>query len=240
MPKHEVLSNVNHKNTKVLAYCSSKFGHEVGAIQIFPNELIRAQCEYPILFLKDENSGNYQILAILGLHHNENLFLSETQGWRASYIPNIVKKGPFSIGFQNQGNANDEAPNPVVLIDTEDQRVGESEGEALFLEFGGNSAYLSTIQQTLAELDEGTRLMSVMFDTLEKLDLIEPCSVDISVDEETVIKFEGYHTVNAEKLSELKGEALNDLNQSGLLAIAYAVIASLQNIQRLVMLKKQA
>ncbi len=238
MAKHEVLSNVRHKNTKVLTHCSSEFGHRVGAIQILPNEILRAQCEYPILFMKNQNKDGYQCLAILGLHHEENLFLDDAKGWRASYIPNLIKKGPFSIGFQNQSEGGSDTPNPVILIDTEDKRVNETQGKSVFLEFGGNSAYLSSIQNVLGELDQGTKLVAPMFNTLEKFKLLEPCSLDIPVDEETIVKFEGYHTINTENLAKLSGEALEELNKSGLLAIAFAAISSLQNVERLVMLKK--
>ncbi|MFC4701564.1 SapC family protein [Glaciecola siphonariae] len=238
MANHKVLNNVEHKHTKVLTHCSAQYGHNVGAIQVFPNEITRAQCEYPILFLKQADTEQFQCFAILGLHHDENLFLDEEGVWRASYVPNIVKKGPFSIGFQNQSDTNNDAPKAVILIDMDDARVNEDDGQPVFLEFGGNSSYLEGIQNTLAELDQGANLMAPMFAAFEKLNLLESCALDIQVSEETTVRFEGYHTINTEALNQLSGEDLAQLNQSGLLSVAFAAISSLNNIEKLVTLKR--
>nr|WP_136252830.1 SapC family protein [Ningiella ruwaisensis] len=238
MANHKILNNIEHKDLKVMTHCSAQFGHNVGAIHIFANEITRAQCEYPILFLKNEKDGNFQCLAILGLHHEENLFLDEKQGWRASYVPNIVKKGPFSIGFQNQNSDGNEEQKAVILIDVDDPRVNNTRGQSVFMEFGGNTPYLESIQNILAELDKGAKLSAPMFAAFNDLDLLEPCVFDIKINDENMVKFEGYHTINVERLSQLEGKDLEFLNKSGLLSIAFAAATSINNIDKLVKLKR--
>ena len=239
MAKHSVLNNVTHKDTKVLTHCSAQFGHAIGAIQVLPNEFTRAQCEYPILFLRDQNTQEFNAFAIVGLHNEENLFLDEKAGWRAGYIPNIVKKGPFSIGFQNQTSADEEDKKAVILIDEEDPRVNTQHGQPVFLEMGGNSAYLESMQNTLAQLDEGAKLSAPMFAAFKDLDLLEACVLDVKIDEENAVKFEGYHTINLERLGQLAGNELEALNKAGLLSLAFAAANSLFNIEKLVKLKRQ-
>jgi hypothetical protein len=232
MARHVLLNNVEHKNLRVVTRHGKDFGEAVGSVPTFPTEFAEILREYPIFFRKDNNTGEYGCIALLGFTRDENLFL-EGDRWDASYVPGIVARGPFLIGFQERQDGGELRREPVIHIDMEDKRVGETEGELVFLENGGNSRYLDNIANILAGLNEGIATSKAMFAAFTAYDLIEPVQLEIKVGSG---KYDivGLHTVSANKLRNLTAEQLFELNRSGFLQGAYLVLASLNNVQKLI------
>jgi len=114
MAKHALLNNVAHKNLRVITRHSADLGDNVGSVVTFPTEWGDVHREYPILFRKDPATGEFLSVALLGFGEAENLFLDES-GWNASYIPGIVARGPFLIGFQRE--------EPVIHVDLDHPRI---------------------------------------------------------------------------------------------------------------------
>ena len=127
MTRHVPLNNVEHKNLRVITRSSAQFGDNVGGVVIFPTEFREVQREYPIFFRKEPGTDDYLSVALLGFAKDENLFL-DGSGWNARYIPAVVARGPFLIGFQDES--------PVIHLDLDHPRVSETEGEPLFLATG--------------------------------------------------------------------------------------------------------
>jgi hypothetical protein len=232
MPRHVLLNNVEHKNLRVITRHGQEFGDAVGSVPTFPTEFAEILREYPIFFRKDSKTGEYACVALLGFARDENLFL-EGDRWNASYVPGIVARGPFLIGFQERQDGGELRREPVIHLDMEDKRISEAEGERVFLENGGNSAFLDRMAAILAGLNDGMAASKAMFAMLTKYELIEPVQLEIKF---TSGKYDivGLHTVSAQKLRNLTAEQLFDLNRSGFLQGAYLVLASLNNVQRLI------
>src|SRR5688572_32383070 len=99
MARHEKLNNIAHKNLRVLNRFGADLGDNVGQVLTFPTEYEDVQREYPIFFRKESGTGEYQSVVLLGLEKNENLFLNGDR-WDAHYIPGVIARGPFLIGFE--------------------------------------------------------------------------------------------------------------------------------------------
>jgi hypothetical protein len=231
-----MLNNVTHKELRVITRYAAEFGDNVGSVLTFPTEYGDIQREYPIFFRKDPNSGEFQSIALLGFQPDENLFLDE-HGWHAAYIPGIVARGPFLIGFQNQSIDGEPRREPVIHVDMENPRVSQSEGEPVFLPQGGNSRYLDRIAATLQGIHQGLALSKAMFDAFGTLDLIEPVNVEIKFNTEEQFNLRGLYTISEERLAKLDGDALFKLNSAGFLQGAFLVIASLNNVKKLIDMK---
>ena len=134
MANNVLLNNVSHQNLKVITRFGSEFGNNVGSVLAFPTEFIELQKEYPILFRRNLETQKFHAIALLGLSQSENLFLNPNigSGWSANYIPAIVAKGPFLIGFQSQDSGNSKTP--VIHIDLDHPTVSQEDGYPLFLE----------------------------------------------------------------------------------------------------------
>lgn len=236
MARHVLLNNVAHKDLRVITRHGAELGHEVGSVLTFPTEYGDIQREYPIFFRKDEARGEYVSVALLGLAPDENLFLDET-GWHASYIPAVVARGPFLIGFQQQEVGGDLRREPVIHVDLDDPRVSESEGEPVFLPQGGNSRYLERIASILRGIHEGMAVSHAMFAAFAEHGLIEPVKVEAQFNAEEQYEVLGLHTLSEEKLRALDGDALARLSRAGFLQGAFLVLASLGNVSRLIDMK---
>ncbi|MFA3791250.1 SapC family protein [Aliiglaciecola sp. SL4] len=234
MAKHVLLNNVHHKDTRVLAHYAKEFADDVASVLVFPPEFVELQKEYPIFFQIDQQTEKYQCVAMLGLQKGENLFLNDTtpSGWDADYIPAMIERGPFLIGFQQQDPLSD--PSPVIHIDMQHPKVSNDKGQPLFLEHGGNSPYLNHVATRLQSIHEGMAIQDEMFTRFTSCDLIEPVNIEFDLNNGQKCKLTGNFTINEEKLAALSSDQLFELNQSGFLQLAYAVVASVTNVRKLI------
>lgn len=237
MAKHLLLNNITHKDLKIITRHSPAFGDNVGSTLTFPTEFADVHREYPILFQKNPDTGKFQSVVLLGLKSDENLFLDEPGGWKANYIPAVIERGPFLIGFQDQSRDGGSERTPVIHVDMEHPRISETEGEAVFLDHGGLSPYLEKISKILNRIYDGMQISDAMFAAFAELDLIEPVNLEIELNDREVYRLHGNYTIHQEKLANLRGADLERLNRSGFLRCAFLAVESLGNIQRLVQLK---
>lgn len=241
MTNHVLLNNITHHDLKVLPTLSEKFGNNVACALIFPTEFNNVQKEFAILFRKKPDTGNFYSTCLFGFENNENLYLdtNNNSGWHANYIPAMLAKGPFLIGFQDQSQCGGSEKHPVIHIDTDNPRVSKTQGIPLFLEHGGNSAYLEYIANTLNCINDGQAMADAMFQAFTELDLIETVQIEFELTNGDKYDLQGYFTLNEEKLATLDGSSLEKLNRAGFLQSAFQIVASLSNLQTLINMKNQ-
>jgi hypothetical protein len=225
MPRHVQLNNVQHKNLRVITRRSAQLGDGAGSVVVFPTEFREAQREYPIFFRKEPGIEDFLTVALFGFAKDENLFL-DGNGWNARYIPAVLARGPFLIGFQQEA--------PVIHIDLDHPRVSETEGEPLFLPLGGQSPYLQYIASVLDVLHRGLAAAKRMSAAFAELELVVPVKLEVRLTADEHRNLLGYYTIDEERLRTLDAPSLAKLHQAGFLESAYLVIASLNNFQKLV------
>lgn len=231
-----LLNNVEHSDLNVIQNFSNALGDGAAAVLTFPTEFENVQREYPILLRKDAQSGAFQGVAILGLQKGENLFLDSegksANGWAGNYVPAVVARGPFIIGFQEPEDG--DTPQPMIYVDEKSPKLSRKEGAPLFLEFGGNSPYLDYISSVLRIIHQGEEFGRQMFAALDEVGVIEPVSINVDLKNGDKHQLSGYYTVSEERLNNLSGESLHALNVAGYLRGAFLMLSSLGNIENLV------
>ena len=238
MTRHVMLNNIQHKNLRVITRPGAQYGDDVGMVMTFPTEFADVQRDYPIFFRKDPTTGEYSCLALLGLSKDENLYLDGDR-WDAGYVPGVIARGPFLIGFQERNENGELRREPVVHVDLDHPRVSENDGELVFLEHGGNSRYLDRVATILQGINQGLEMSKAMFAAFTALDLIEPLKLEIKLDNESQYDLLGLHVISQQKLRDLSADDLYKLHRSGLLQGAYLQMASLNNMGRLVERKQR-
>jgi hypothetical protein len=231
-----VLNNTEHRELRVHAGYGAEYGDDLMCTLAIPSELRNLVADYPVFLHRDRDSGRFLPMAMFGFKEGENLFL-EGHRWQASYIPLMVRRGPFMIGFQG-GGAEGRERQMVISVDLDDPRVG-TEGEPLFDPFGGNSEYTERLIEVLQQIDQGQAAIDAFSRSLEDHDLIEPFSLDIRLDSGKQRSLKGFYTIHEEKLAALPGPVLEDFSRRGVLYAAYMVLASMANVPRLIALKNQ-
>lgn len=238
MAKIELLNNVDHKDLKVDIDRSAALGDDVWFTPTFPQEFRVLQKHYPIVFTKNTEAGKFQAVALLGFEVGENLFLDEN-GWNASYIPLSIMRQPFLIGFQQAEKDGVPIKEMVISVDMDNPRVSKTEGEPVFLEHGGNTAYLDQVNSILNLINEGFERNSAFIDMLMGMDLLESFVLDVELDDGSEHRMSGFYTINEESLLGLTGDDLVILNNNGHLEPIYMAIASMSNISTLVAMKNK-
>jgi hypothetical protein len=229
MARRAPLDNVDHQHLRVIGGPASEVS--VNQALVVPSEFEQLQREYPILFRKDSDGG-FQAVAILGLDRGENLFLSEGE-WTTRYVPATLRRGPLFLGVGDEEQPGDAA----IVIDLDDPRVSESEGEPLFLPHGGAAPFLQQAADALRTVHEGLALSRTMFARFAELDLIAPVEISVEVGDGTRYRLADLFTVDAGRFTGLSGAELESLNRAGFLVAAIHARSSLANINRLIELK---
>lgn len=229
MSNHAVLNPADHAELRIDTAASAELGDNVMACATVPAEFRSIQAHYPIVLRRDLASGKLEALALLGFETGENLFLRDG-AWDAPYRPLSMAIRPFLIGRAA-------TPDGVgqVHVDLDHPRISRTgEGVRVFDAGGQPTPYLEDIAAKLGDLDHAHRESADFFAALDRYELAESFTLEVTLDDGAKNSLVGYHTINEEKLSALDGPALQDLMASGHLARIYMIIASLSHFGDLV------
>lgn len=229
MPRHVSLNNVDHANLKVRTEYSAELGDAVMSSPVFPHEFRNVQAHYPIVFSK-ESSGRFRPIALFGLEQDSNLFLHGDE-WDANYVPMAMRMPPFLIGFAFPGSGESQME---VHIDIDHPRVSETEGQPLFLPQGGQTDFLKQIAGMLTEIHHAETSVQSFSVILDELDLIEPFTLDVTLDDGTKGRLAGLYTIAEEKLYSLSADGLSRLQEHNFLLPIYMAVASISQFRSLI------
>ncbi len=234
MANHQILNFDQHAGVTVNTAAGAALGDAVMACLVVPAEFRRLANEYPILFRRDDASGAWSALALFGFEPGENLYLAGDR-WDALSRPLAMAVQPFLVGR----SADDAGPGQV-HIDMDHPRVAHGgDGVALFEADGQPTALVRQVADMLGALDDAYRASPGFFAALTRYDLIEPFSLDVTLDNGAMHRLVGYHLINEERLAALEPGALAELHGEGHLEPIYMALASLGNLARLVRAKNR-
>ncbi len=229
MSNHQILNPADHLHLRVRTEAGALLGDGVMACLAIPAEFKRLACEFPILFRLDAESGAFSAHALFGLAPGENLFLQGDR-WDASCKPLSTAIQPFLVGR----GQDDDAPGQV-HVDMDHPRVaGAEHGMRVFDDEGKPTPYLEKIADMLGALDAGYRASGEFYTLLRRYELLEPFSMDVTLDDGSSNRLVGYHLIDEAKLAALEPAMLNELHALGHLEAVYMAIASLGNLTKLV------
>ena len=229
MSRYEVLDREKHRQLRIKTGYGAALGDAVMYVMTYPMEFRDVQGCYPILFTKDPNTGGFFAAAVLGFDRDQNLFL-EDDGWDATYVPAMVQRQPFLIAKRGENDTDA----PVVSLDLDHPRVSQDDGEALFEADGSPSEFLNRKIALLDKLHRGLQHGQGFVETLIKHELLEQITLDFTFNDGAKQTVEGFYTIAEERLYQLKGDALESLNQAGYLQPIFMAVASLSRMRDII------
>jgi hypothetical protein len=231
---HQILDAARHGDLRIRTGAGPDLGDAVMASLAIPAEFRRLACEYPILFRYSSEQRAFSALALFGFEPGENLFLADGR-WEASCRPLAMAVPPFLVGRSRDADGPSQ-----VHIDMDHPRISMGqEGERVFDETGQPTRLLREAAGMLGALDEGFRATAGFLASVDRFGLLEPFSMDVTLDNGAMHRLVGYHLVNEEALRTLDRADLADLHAQGWLEPLYMAIASLGNLAKLVRRKSQ-
>lgn len=204
--------------------------HHITSIVV--QEIHLAAANFPVLFTKDEHSGQFRLVALLGLTPGENLFYSEPV-WHSTYIPANIARYPF--GF---GGVNIDQPELFLCIDKNCKEINEEEGVALFNADGSDSEFLQSVKLRMNNLIDQERATVRFVQALEQHQLLEAHKLVLTDAQGQKNQLNGLYSISAEKLKALPEEVVLSFHKNGVLQAIHAHLLSLTQFQRLLQLKK--
>lgn len=227
MANHVAVNPRDHRDLRILSERSEDMGDDLMCCITFPDEFRALQAHYPILFqVKDD--GEVLCLTLFGFENGQNLFLKDGQ-WDARYIPLAMDIQPFMIGVPK-----DSDEDRKVVADLDSPRIAKGEGMRMFDEDGMPTTFLENVSKKLAYLDEGFKKSSEYIQSLQKFDLLEPLTIDVTSKDGSKNRLVGFHTIHEEKFNALNSAAREELQANGYLLPTYMMLASLSNLSELI------
>ena len=233
MASSVILDSKVHQSVRVRTDRGAEFGENMHLVPVIADELPRLLLEYPVCLIKDSETGQFGLHALLGFEPGENLFLDGNH-WDAMYVPMHLRRQPFMVGIAGDEDAKPTPENTMITIDMGSARISETEGERLFDDGGEATQYLQSISELLSSLLPGISVTDVFVKQLADYDLIEPARLDVTFANGEQRNFDGLYTVSDEKLRELDDQKLRDLHDRGYLQASHLLLASIGQVQRLI------
>lgn len=226
------INNVTHRTLKVRK--SKDFSHARSQHMaiLAASEIMSSSVNYPVVLAKHPDTGRFLCLALFGLESGENLFFSK-DGWKATYIPMNVTRAPFAMRESGKG---DDAM--LICIDEDSPYVSNPEGAALFDENGEQTEFLNNVVASLSDMAGQERHTQLLIKKLVDTRLLVPISVVMTgADGGETELMDATYTISERRLRELPEEQLLALHKADYLGPIYAVINSLELINRMVVLR---
>jgi hypothetical protein len=113
-------------------------------------------------------------------------------------------------------------------------KISEEKGQALFDNDSQPTDYLKAMMSRLESLHHGHEHNKGFISALTEAELLEPFTLEITLDNGSTNQLIGFYTINEEKLLELDGSTLEELNKQGFLQPIYMAVASYARIRALI------
>ena len=234
MRDHAVLSADDHRALRIRTDRGGALGDAVMCCMAMPGEFREVQAHYPILFRRDVERDSFSALAMFGFENGENLFL-DGMGWDARYIPLAIRIQPFLIGGKPGETGNQ------VHIDMANPRIAaDDDGVRVFDDDGRPTPYLEAIVDQLGALDEGYAASADFFAALRRHDLLEPLTLEITLDDGSINRLVGFHVIDETRLAGLDADTLGELNAADHLLPIFMAVASIGRLRELIARKNAA
>ena len=184
-------------------------------------ELPAATVSFPIGFVAQ--GERFVPMAVLGFKPGQNLFVTPDGRWMAPYVPAAIRCYPFHL-------AQSEGGEKVLCVDTDSGLIGEA-GEP-FLHDGEPTQAVRDVITHLTQTEQSRGVTVKACAVLQAHKLIVPWQISVQGDQGKQ-QIEGLFKIDEAALNQLPGAALQELMQSGAMALAYCQMLSTQHLQKL-------
>jgi hypothetical protein len=219
-----LLSSQEHENWKSRATDKATWLKDVNTVPLTVEEFPLAQRNFPIVFSAGDNPFP---IALMGMNEGVNVFVDEDGTVNTPiYMPAYVRRYPFLLA-----RIRPDSDELSLCVDPTSDLVGEfDEGEPLFENNGPSESCKNTLGFCEQFEIAGQKTANFMTELI-KHNLLMDGELNIDVGNGQPFNYRGFRMVDENKLREVRGDVLRSWNQSGLLALIYAHLFSLDLVR---------
>lgn len=210
---------------------ASDFNWCAGLNAVFLNaaEFSLACLDFPIAFSRNDKTGEFMPIAVLGMKARQNLFVDGQGRWREmTYIPAYFRRYPFCIAEVPMPNG--QAARQMICV--QEDRLTKNK-TPLFDAAGAPTAAWPPILKLLEAIEGARQQTRVLVRRLEALELLVPFDAIAVPRNGEQLRLKGMFRVDEEKLQALSSPNLRTMSKKGELRAIYAHLISLENFGRL-------
>jgi hypothetical protein len=215
------ISRDNHADKGWRPYEGYAFAAKTILAPLAAAEITQAALALPLAFFK--SGETVSLMAVLGLHPGQNLFVAPAGKWAGSYVPSSLRSYPFILGRDGQDQLT------LCFDESSDLLCGRHEGKAFFEEDGSPSTAVQKVLGFLTQVSRGQQAVASAAQALLSAGVLEDWPLRVK-DEEQERDVRGLLRVSEKALNNLAVEPFMALRTSGALPLAYAQLLSMQNI----------
>ncbi|RYY73942.1 MAG: SapC family protein [Comamonadaceae bacterium] len=223
--KPALLNREKHRRCRIRPSEGYGFARNANSLFVAGVEFNEACKDYAIVFTR--LAGKVTPVVVLGLRTRENLYVDDQGRWDAPYVPAFVRRYPFVL-------ADLPGRQMGVCIDEAYEGLGESGGEALFDERGGNTPFLQNALDFLQRYQLEYVRTEAFCRRLEELDLLTAMDARAELADGRSFTVADLMVVDERKFAALPDEQVLSLFRGGELHLVSMHLLSLSNLQRLV------
>jgi hypothetical protein len=198
------------------------FARKVNAVPLMAVEFLQAAREYPIVFVRSDET--LMPVALLGVEGEHNAYVTETGGWDARYVPAFVRRYPFVFSRSDDGTRF------TLCIDESWSGCNDDgRGQRLFNDQGERTPYLDNVLSFLQEYNVQFARTETFCRKLTELDLLGPMQAQFTLTGGAQRSLVGFLAVNRDKLKALPADQLAELAKTDDLELAYMHLQSMNN-----------
>lgn len=209
----EILNAVTHADLRMLPMVQP----HPHCVQIIMGEFAAAATICPIFFLKDPETGQFNVAALFGFTPGQLLADGAAKG-DAAFLPlDLVRQGFYADGEN-------------IAIDLAHPRFAGDARIALFDGDGQASDELRLIQRAIGALMAGRPATDAFVRQMVQLRLVEPVEISLKFDDGENLNLEGLYTISLDALNELDDAQVIELFRNGYLQAALTIQASSRQV----------
>ncbi len=231
MSSIEILNYNDHKELGLVSDMTYKHAKNHHMTYVLIHEFPQTCINFPIVFVKDSETGQFKSVALFGFDINENVFYTEKQ-WNTTYIPANIRRAPFLMS-PKEGSVTKWS----VCIDSESSCLSKDKGERLFNADGSETEQLISVKKFLTDFIERDHLTQDFAKYLSDKNLFKANSIAMNNSDGKDTKINGLYTIDEDKMNELSNEDFLGLKNKGYLGPIYAHLTSLGQIERIMILR---
>lgn len=222
---YEQLDPIQHRLLKV---GSGLAGDLQGLSYAFigANEALALACDYPVVAMKDRESGRFGFAVMLAFLPGRNVYIHQGQ-WLATLLPMQIARAPFALSQTPDGRL-------VPAIDMSHPRTHDPDGQRLYADDGAETALLVEAKRRLDDSRADQDRASAFLNAMVAHRLLQPMLIDVDfAGGRDSTRLDGLYTISRPALDALDDADLALLHRDGYLATAYAMIVSQGQFNRL-------
>lgn len=196
-------------------------------LPLLAEEMVSAARHFPIIFVKNSDTGRFELVGLLGLQPEENVFWRQGR-WQPLFTPALLSHYPLCLMPDQH-----DPEQFIMAINEASTRLNSFDGEPLFNDDGTPSQMLEQAKTQLGSIIEAQDITAVFIAKLAELELLVPKQLQVRLHNDA-LTLDGLYQIDENKLQQLSPEAFLALRQRGFLPAIYAQIISMQHLAYLV------